>query len=130
MKMKKSIIFVVFLIVFAAGIISCGDSSPQGADLNILDPQPDAPNTYLPSVMIGGTLYLLSPGKNSVAQPDEIDYMGAITSVVPLSQRPAENGQANIDVEGAPYAGHENGVIVLWDGEWVLFIPEFDFIAE
>ena len=92
--------------------------------------QTNAPNTYLPSIMINNTLYLLSGKEKSVIEINENDYIGKITSVVPLTQIPIENEQANIDIEGSPYAEYQNGIVVLWNEEWTLFVTETELLSE
>jgi len=44
-----------------------------------------------------------------------------ITSTVPLSQWPEEDGQANFDILGAAYANTSDGIVVFIDNEWTLF---------
>jgi hypothetical protein len=89
-----------------------------------------SPNALVPSVMIEGTLYLLSQKENPVIEIAESDYSGVIMSTIPLSEWPTENEQANIDVEDAPYAEYGNGIVVLWNGEWTLFLTEQERFSE
>ena len=87
-------------------------------------------NALVPSIMIEGTLYLMSQKENLVIEIPENDYLGRIGSTVPLSEWPTENEQANIDVEDAPYAEYGNGIVVLWNGEWTLFLTEQERLLE
>lgn len=50
--------------------------------------------------------------------------LGRVTSVIPETSMPTLDGQANIDILDAPYMHYtpvEDGIIVLIDGEWVIF---------
>ena len=46
---------------------------------------------------------------------------GTISSVVPLSQFPANEGDANFGQVGDPYALTADGLVVLLNNEWTLF---------
>ena len=50
--------------------------------------------------------------------------LGKVSSVVPLSQWPEKEGEANFGETGAPYARTEDGLVVLVDQEWTLFTPK------
>ena len=89
-----------------------------------------SPNALVPSVMIEGTLYLMSQKEKPSIDIAESDYSGVILSTVPLSEWPTENGQANIDIKGVPYAEYGNGFIVLWNGEWTLFLTDHERLLE
>jgi hypothetical protein len=65
---------------------------------------------------------------NSIPVPNEGDYEGKISSTVLLSERPDINGVANFGDEGAPYTFVEDGVAILWNGAWALFISEQDLL--
>ncbi len=50
--------------------------------------------------------------------------LGRVTSVIPETAMPTIDGQANIDILDAPYMHYlsaGDGIIVLIDGEWVIF---------
>ncbi len=118
--MKKAIIAGIVIICLLLVNMGC-----SGID------EPDAPNTVLPQVMLNDTIYYLDGGEKPGITIAESDYMGEIASTVPLTQVPTENGQANFNVEaGAPYAEYENGIVVLWNGEWTLFVVEAEFLKE
>ena len=85
-------------------------------------PEPEAPNAMRPSVMHEGVLYSTT-GKQLPAEVDESAIVGYVTSTVPLSQLPTENGQSNCGNLGAPYAVTSDGFLVLVDHEWTLFEP-------
>ena len=42
--------------------------------------------------------------------------------------RKQKNGQANFDAKGAPYAKYENGIVVLWDRKWTLFVTHDEYM--
>jgi len=107
---------------------SCIDTEYYRELLN--KPEPQSPNALVPSIMIEGTLYLMSQKEKPGIEIADSDYLGVIKSTVPLSEWPTENGQANIDVEGAPYAEYETGIVVLWNGEWTLFLTEQEYLSE
>jgi hypothetical protein len=118
--MKKTIITGIVIICLL--LVSVGCSSIH---------EPSAPNTFLPQVMLNDTIYYLDGGKKPDITIAESDYLGEIASTVPLTQVPIENGQANFNVDaGAPYAEYENGIVVLWNGEWTLFVVEAEFLKE
>jgi len=79
-----------------------------------------APNTRHPSIMVGDTYFFLS-GASIDADIAESDYLGMVTSTVPLTEIPTIDGQSNFVAEGTPYAAHPDGIIVLIEGRWVIF---------
>ncbi len=80
----------------------------------------DTPNALVPALMVNGTLYRTT-GTQLPVEPDDSAILGYVSSVVPLSQWPETEGQANFGGPDAPYALTEDGLIVLTDGEWTLF---------
>ena len=80
----------------------------------------DTPDALVPALMVNGTLYR-STGTQLPVEPDDSAILGCVSSVVPLSQWPEAEGQANFGEPDAPYALIEDGLIVLMDGEWTLF---------
>ena len=80
----------------------------------------DTPDALVPALMVNGTLYR-STGTQLPVEPDDSAILGCVSSVVPLSQWPETEGQANFGEPDAPYALIEDGLIVLMDGEWTLF---------
>lgn len=81
---------------------------------------PDAPNAMVPSIMYEGILYRTT-GKAIPAEVDESAIVGEIGSVVPLSQLPTKDGEANFGEVGDPYAITSDGLIVIMNHEWVVF---------
>ena len=81
---------------------------------------PDAPNAMMPSIMYEGILYRTT-GKAIPAEVDESAIVGEIGSVVPLSQLPTKDGEANFGEIGDPYAITSDGLLVIMNHEWVIF---------
>ena len=84
----------------------------------------ETPDSYLPSIMIDGVRYHLS---DKGAMPGEVDpaaIQGEITSTVPLNQLPEEPGQANFGSAGDQYAFTSDGLVVIFNNEWTLFVAE------
>ena len=82
--------------------------------------EPSTPNALRPSIMYNGEIYC-STGKQMPGEVAEDAIIGEITSTVPLSQWPEEDGQANFDILGAAYANTSDGIVVFIDNEWTLF---------
>ena len=85
-----------------------------------IDVTPDAPNAMVPSIMYEGILYRTT-GKAIPAEVDESAIVGEIGSVVPLSQLPTKDGEANFGEIGDPYAITSDGLLVIMNHEWVIF---------
>ena len=83
---------------------------------------PDTPNAMVPSIMYEGSLYRTT-GKAIPAEVDESAIVGEISSVVPLSQLPTKDGEANFGQIGDPYAITSHGLLVIIGHEWVKFEP-------
>lgn len=84
----------------------------------------ETPDSYLPSIMIDGVRYHLS---DKGAMPGEVDpaaIQGEITSTVPLNQLPEEHGQANFGSAGDQYAFTSDGLAVMFNNEWTLFVAD------
>lgn len=60
-------------------------------------------------------------GKAIPAEVDESAIVGEIGSVVPLSQLPTKDGEANFGEIGDPYAITSDGLLVIMNHEWVIF---------
>ncbi len=74
----------------------------------------------LPTIMVGDRLYF-SQGVDINVDIDKSEYLGTITSAIDDTKMPLENGQANFEAKGAPYAVYKNGVILLLEGKWFFF---------
>lgn len=83
----------------------------------------DTPNALVPAVMYDGKIYCTT-GKQIPVEVDESAIVGEVTSVVPLSQWPNEESQANFGEEGMPFAVTSDGFLVLVENEWTLFEPQ------
>ena len=94
-----------------------GYASGPGKPVEVV---PDTPNAMVPSIMYEGSLYRTT-GKAIPVEVDESAIVGEISSVVPLSQLPSNDGEANFGQIGDPYAITSDGLLVIMNHEWVLF---------
>ena len=94
-----------------------GYASGPGKPVEVV---PDTPNAMVPSIMYEGSLYRTT-GKAIPAEVDESAIVGEISSVVPLSQLPSKDGEANFGQIGDLYAITSDGLLVIMNHEWVLF---------
>ena len=118
---KKLLVLAATVLVFAAVAFATG-----GFDRNkepVLDPP--APNGMVPSLMVDGVLYRISPVPDEYLEtaPDPADYLGAVTASIPLSQMPTKDGESNTHEVGTPFAACEKGIAVLQAGAWRIFVP-------
>lgn len=127
--MKKVIIIsVTILICFVALFWITIETNPEIATRlgfasgpgKPIEVTPDAPNAMMPSIMYEGILYRTT-GKAIPAEVDESAIVGEIGSVVPLSQLPTKDGEANFGEIGDPYAITSDGLLVIMNYEWVIF---------
>ena len=108
--MKKLIaLFLALVCVFA--LAGC-DATEQAV--------PDTLNTTAPSLVYEGKLYRTT-GKQVPAAVDETAIVGHISSVVPSSQLPSKEGEANFGEVGDPYALTSDGLLVSVDNQWTIF---------
>jgi hypothetical protein len=67
-------------------------------------------------------------GKIVSINADESEYLGFITSVVSITEMPAENGQTNVShlqpSVGAPLVKCGNGIALCLDIGWLYFEPD------
>ena len=108
--MKKFIALLLALTCMLA-MVGCGAKEQI---------TPNTPNATIPSIMYEGNLYKTT-GKQIPAEVDETAIVGNISSVVPLSQFPTNDGEANFGQVGDPYALTADGLVVLLNNEWTLF---------
>ncbi len=113
--MRKIAGFVLCMIMTAL-LAGCGT-----ADLSIVD----TPNALVPAIMYEGHIYCTT-GKQLSGEVDSGAIAGEITSVVPLSQWPEENGEANFGETGDLYALADDAVVVRVDNVWTLFEIKLD----
>jgi len=111
--MKKTFAFALFVLCAVMALAGCGRSQDAPT-------APTTPNTYLPTIMYDGKLYHLN-SKGIVVDVDQAEIIGYVSSTVPLSQLPAENGQANFGDTDTPYAMTDLGLAVMFNSEWTLF---------
>lgn len=129
MNMKRvSVIIIVVLICSVALFWITIETNPEIATKlgyasgsgKLVEVTPDAPNAMVPSIMYEGSLYRTT-GKAIPAEVDESAIVGEISSVVPLSQLPTKDGEANFGQIGDIYAITSDGLLVIMNHEWVLF---------
>ncbi len=133
--MKKSIRINLLLFICLILFIGC-DNETSPAVMPAVTPMPSvvntpvstpaftpapAPNTLYPAIMVDDTLSKWSRDELPKVEVSEQDYLGIITSTVPLSEWPSENGQSNWCEIDSPYAKYDDGIIVLKDGKLELF---------
>ena len=127
--MKKTVV-IAFVTIFCLVSLSwitietnpeiatrLGYASGPGKPVEVV---PDTPNAMVPSIMYEGSLYRTT-GKAIPAEVDESAIVGEISSVVPLSQLPSKDGEANFGQIGDPYAITSDGLLVIMNHEWVIF---------
>lgn len=85
-------------------------------------PAPTEPDVLMPAICVDGTVYILTDRKLA-GEVDGSAILGYVNSLVPLSEWPTKNGQANFDQYGVPYAVVSEGLVVLYSNEWTLFEP-------
>jgi hypothetical protein len=86
--------------------------------------QDETPNTRVPAIMHKGELYVLYGEPVNVSAPGEGEAIEYVVSIVPSSEWPTEDGQANFGEVGTPYAVTKGGFIAQINGEWRLFEAE------
>ena len=87
--MKKYIALGINLLLILVTLVGCNNPSavnnPPATPDNSQE-IPEAPNALVPSVMIEGTLYLMSQKEKPVIEMAESDYSGVILSTVSISE--------------------------------------------
>ena len=126
----KKILIISFIIVicFVALFWITIETNPESATRlgyasgpgKPIEVTPDIPNAMVPSIVYGGKPYRTT-GKQIPAEVDESAIVGRISSVVPLSQLPSNEGEANLGEVGDPYAITSDGLLVIMGHEWVMF---------
>ena len=109
----KKIVACILVLCTVIAFASCGKSQDE----------PTTPNTYLPTIMYDGKLYR-STFKGIEGEVDQAEIIGYVSSTVPLSQLPTENGQANFGDTNTPYAMTNSGLVVMFNSEWTLFATD------
>ena len=127
--MNKIVIIALAIVICSAALFwitieinpeiaaRLGYASGPGKPVEVV---PDTPNAMVPSIMYKGGLYRTT-GKAIPAEVDESAIVGEINSVVPLSQLPTKDGEANFGQIGDPYAITSDGLLVIMGYEWVIF---------
>lgn len=114
MKKYSSIILSILCILILAG---CSKKEQK---------VPDTLNAMVPSIIYQGSMYRTT-GKQIPAEVDESAIVGEISSVVPLTQLPTKEGEANFGEIGDQYAITSDGLLVKMNNEWTLFeLPDIE----
>lgn len=118
---KKLLVLTVVVLVFAAAALATGGFETGG-------PAADSatPNARVPSLLVNGVLYQISPDPDDYLQtePGTADYLGSVSTRVPLSQMPTRDGESNTHAVGTPYVACEQGIAVQEEGGgWRVFVP-------
>ena len=108
MKKYRTIILSIMCIL---SLVGCGKKEQV---------VPDTPNAMVASIIYEGSLYRTT-GKEIPAEVDESAIVGEISCVVPLTQLPTKDGEANFGEIGDPYAITSDGLLVKMNHEWVIF---------
>lgn len=106
----RKLMAILTAILCCCSLMGC-QSKPDTAE---------TPNALVPSVMYEGNLYC-NTGKQMPVEVDESAILGKISSTVPISQWPTEDGQANFEALDAPFALISEGFVVFVENEWTLF---------
>ena len=131
-------ISIVVGMLFAIIAISAGCANPYSNDAYtvtlpvITDVQQTASQAHndpiTPQIMLDDGVYHYVGYIDSSIRYDENSYTGRITSIVPASESPTINGQANFDAEDAPYVNKFGKISLLWDDKWALFLTQADIL--
>ena len=104
----RKVIAVFLGILMIVSLVACGEKNVN------------TPNATIPSIVYNGELYYTT-GKQVPAEVDESAIVGKVVSVVPLSELPKEEGQANFGEVDIPYALISEGLVVKVNNEWTMF---------
>lgn len=119
---KKLLVLAAVVMVFAAVALVT-----DGFDVSkpVVAPAADAPDVKVLSLMVNGILYQISPNQDDYLEnePDPADLVGTVTSQVPLSRMPTQDGESNCWPVGAAIAVCEKGIAVQQDGAWRILVP-------
>ncbi len=86
----------------------------------IVEPEPEVPNTMRPAIMIDGELYYVTLEKIKKSNID-LDSVSYVESVVDGTMYPKKDGEINFPCENAPYIREEDGVVIKINDSWILF---------
>ena len=124
-----AIIFFAFIALYIIAIllnIANTDILRQGeATKENLQSDPfvvDAPNALLPQIMYEDIIYYFDGNSQFDIEIEPTEDTLKIKLLVPLTQIPKENGQANFGDAGNYYIEYESGLLVYWNNKWVWFV--------
>ena len=83
----------------------------------------EANPTHAPMICYVGEVYGLRDEERPDA-PDDDATFETVSSVVPISEIPDTDGQANFGEVGAAFYVTYDGLVAFYNGEWRLFVPE------
>lgn len=104
----KKMIATLLCILMIVSLVGCGAKNVE------------TPNATVPSIVYNGEVYCTT-GKQVPGEVDESAIVGKVTTVVPLSEWPNEEGQANFGEIGTPFAITSDGLVVAVNNEWTIF---------
>lgn len=112
-KLRSLLAFLIFLLLFSA----CGGEEAKN------------PNIWPCMVRIDGVDYVLHKDLAEDYVVEDSQITGYITSIVPITQGPTKDDEANIGTAmNAPYARYSddeypNAILIPFGGCWNLFVP-------
>ena len=106
----------ILYLVLSSALVLLVIGLPKAAD------PAETPNTLPPTIFTDGMRYV-STGRTMPAEIDPSAIIGRVTGVVHGSQQPTEEGVINFPAPDALYARVADGIAVLIEEEWVLFVP-------
>lgn len=141
---KQLVLYVILLSLFVVFVSSCTPASCESKD-SVLPTQEKSPiqeeSSDTPMAKDGGVKWALPPMimveeklymdlyiPNPLITVDDDQVLGYISSVVNITNVPEQNGEANYDVLGAPYARWRDdncpdAVIIYYDEVWHVLVP-------
>ena len=121
--MKKKLLALATVVLVFAAVAFATDGFEGGKTQT--DPASHTPGAQVPALMVDGVLYLISPVPDHYLEtaPDPADLVGTVTSQVPLSQMPAQDGESNCWPVGAAIAVCEKGIAVQQGNAWRVLVP-------
>ena len=78
-------------------------------------------NTCPYALMAQDTMYYYTEKVWDKIDEDSLEIIGRVTSTIPETRMPSQNGEANIEIADAPYAKYGDGLIVKINNEWIFF---------
>ena len=128
LKFKKPSRIIIVVAVVLVALLSVGFAINREMPVLDMEPQETAQsNTILPQIMHDGIIYYFDVnGQFDILVTPSLDAP-KITSTVPSTEIPRENGQANFEGSdfggaGPVYVTYEDGLLVYWNDRWAKFV--------